>query len=61
LLQTDDGASLLDEFLHATAPDVSNVDSAIFADGEVMTDVNLTIIVAVAAPTVQHLSGKIKA
>src|SRR5271163_3550990 len=60
LLQTDDGASLLDEFLHSTAPDISHVDGAILADGEVMTDVNLPVIVAVAAPTVQHLTAEIE-
>jgi len=52
---------LRNKFLDAHAVvDVANVDSAIFADGEVMAPVDLAVVIAEAAPLSEDFAGEIE-
>ena len=52
---------LRNKFLHAHAvKDVANVDSAIFADSEVVAPIDLAVIIAEAAPLGENFAGEIE-
>src|SRR5215831_16545450 len=49
------------EFLHAHAViDVSHIHGTVFADGKIMTPINLAVIIAEAAPLGEDFAGEVE-